>query len=192
MNERCPWCGDDPLYQYYHDHEWGVPNHDERSLFECLNLEGAQAGLSWITVLRKRKHYRRVFDGFDAEKIARYDERKVADLLVDSGIIRNRLKVAATIGNAQAYLALRDKGLTLDQYLWGFVEGKPQINHYRTLQEVPTTTALAQAMSKDLKKRGFRFVGPTIVYAFMQATGMVNDHLTSCPRHRDLNPGVQS
>jgi len=186
MNDRCPWCGDDPLYQHYHDHEWGVPDHDDRSLFECLNLEGAQAGLSWITVLRKREHYRQVFDGFDAEKVARYDEAKVAALLADPGIIRNRLKVAATIGNAQAYLALRDEGLTLSDFLWDFVDGSPQINHFRSLNEVPATTPVAEAMSKALKKRGFKFVGPTIVYAFMQATGMVNDHLTSCPRYRDL------
>ena len=186
MNDRCPWCGDDPLYQHYHDHEWGVPDHDDRSLFECLNLEGAQAGLSWITVLRKREHYRQVFDGFDAEKVVRYDEAKVAALLADPGIIRNRLKVAATIGNAQAYLTLRDEGLTLSDLLWDFVDGSPQINHFRSLKEVPVTTPVAEAMSKALKKRGFKFVGPTIVYAFMQATGMVNDHLTSCPRYRDL------
>ncbi len=187
MKDRCPWCGDDPLYQQYHDEEWGVPDHDDRSLFECLNLEGAQAGLSWITVLRKRDHYRQVFDGFDAEKIARYDDAKVAALLADPGIIRNRLKVAATIGNAQAYLTLREQGRTLSDYLWAFVDGKPQINHFRTLQDVPVTTPVAEAMSKNLKKRGFRFVGPTIVYAFMQATGMVNDHLIGCPRHRDLS-----
>ena len=185
MNDRCPWCGDDPLYQHYHDHEWGVPDHDERSLFECLNLEGAQAGLSWITVLRKREHYRQVFDGFDAEKVARYDEAKVAALLADPGIIRNRLKVAATIGNAQAYLTLRDEGLNLSDFLWDFVDGSPQINHFRSLKEVPATTPVAEAMSKALKKRGFKFVGPTIVYAFMQATGMVNDHLVQCPQHHE-------
>jgi DNA-3-methyladenine glycosylase I len=187
MNERCPWCGDDPLYQHYHDHEWGVPEYDDRALFECLNLEGAQAGLSWITVLRKREHYRKVFDGFDAEKIVRYDDRKVVALLQDAGIIRNRLKVAATIGNARSYLALRDEGLTLSDFLWDFVDGSPQINHFHTLKEVPAVTPVAEAMSKVLKKRGFKFVGPTIVYAFMQATGMVNDHLTTCPRHRDLS-----
>ena len=187
MNDRCPWCGDDPLYQHYHDHEWGVPEYDDRALFECLNLEGAQAGLSWITVLRKREHYRKVFDGFDAEKIARYDDSKVAALLQDAGIIRNRLKVAATIGNAQSYLALRDQGQTLSDFLWDFVDGQPQINHFHTLKEVPASTPVAEAMSKALKKRGFKFVGPTIVYAFMQATGMVNDHLTTCPRHRDLS-----
>jgi DNA-3-methyladenine glycosylase I len=186
MNERCPWCGDDPLYQHYHDHEWGVPEYDDRALFECLNLEGAQAGLSWITVLRKREHYRKVFDGFDAEKIVRYDDRKLAALLQDPGIIRNRLKVAATIGNARSYLALREEGRTLSDFLWDFMEGQPQINHFRTLKEVPASTPVADAMSKALKKRGFKFVGPTIVYAFMQATGMVNDHLISCPRHRDL------
>ena len=186
MKDRCPWCGDDPLYQHYHDHEWGVPEYEDQALFECLNLEGAQAGLSWITVLRKREHYRQVFDGFDAQKIARYDDRKVAALLQDPGIIRNRLKVAATIGNARSYLALREEGRTLSDFLWDFMEGQPQINHFRTLKEVPASTPVADAMSKALKKRGFKFVGPTIVYAFMQATGMVNDHLTSCPRHRDL------
>ncbi len=186
MNDRCPWCGDDPLCQHYHDHEWGVPEYEDQALFECLNLEGAQAGLSWITVLRKREHYRQVFDGFDAQKIARYDDRKVAALLQDPGIIRNRLKVAATIGNARSYLALREEGRTLSDFLWDFMEGQPQINHFRTLKEVPASTPVAEAMSKALKKRGFKFVGPTIVYAFMQATGMVNDHLTTCPRHREL------
>ncbi len=186
MNDRCPWCGDDPLYKHYHDHEWGVPEYEDQALFECLNLEGAQAGLSWITVLRKREHYRQVFDGFDAQKIARYDDRKVAALLQDPGIIRNRLKVAATIGNARSYLALREEGRTLSDFLWDFMERQPQINHFRTLKEVLATTPVAEAMSKALKKRGFKFVGPTIVYAFMQATGMVNDHLTTCPRHRDL------
>ena len=186
MDGRGPGCGVVPLYLHYHAHEWGVPDHDVRSLFECLILRGAQTWLSWITVLRKRERYRQVFDGFDAEKVARYDEAKVAALLADPGIIRNRLKVAATIGNAQAYLTLRDEGLTLSDFLWDFVDGSPQINHFRSLKEVPATTPVAEAMSKALKKRGFKFVGPTIVYAFMQATGMVNDHLTSCPRHRDL------
>ncbi len=180
MNDRCPWCGDDPLYQHYHDHEWGVPEYEDQALFECLNLEGAQAGLSWVTVLRKREHYRQVFDGFDAQKIARYDDRKVAALLQDPGIIRNRLKVAATIGNARSYLALREEGRTLSDFLWDFMEGQPQINHFRTLKEVPASTPVADAMSKALKKRGFKFVGPTIVYAFMQAMGLVNDHAEGC------------
>ncbi len=184
--ERCPWCGEDPLYQHYHDHEWGVPEYDDRALFECLNLEGAQAGLSWITVLRKRERYREVFDGFDAEKIVRYDEAKVAELLADPGIIRNRLKVRATMGNARAYLDLQEEGRSFAEYLWGFVDGKPQINHFASMKEVPVATPQAEAMSKALKKRGFKFVGPTIVYAFMQAVGMVNDHLVSCPRHREL------
>lgn len=187
MKDRCPWCGDDPLYQHYHDHEWGVPDYDDRSLFECLNLEGAQAGLSWITVLRKRDRYREVFDRFDAEKIVRYDEGKVAELLADPGIIRNRLKVRATIGNARAYLDLKEEGRTFSDFLWDFVDGSPQINHFASLKQVPAATPQAEAMSKALKKRGFKFVGPTIVYAFMQATGMVNDHLTSCPRHRELS-----
>ena len=186
MKDRCPWCGDDPLYQRYHDEEWGVPEYDDQTLFECLNLEGAQAGLSWITVLRKREHYRQVFDGFDPEKIARYDEAKVAALLADPGIIRNRLKVAATIGNAQAFLAMRDRGQSLSGFLWDFVDGTPTINHFATLAEVPALTPTAEAMSKALKKAGFKFVGPTIAYAFMQAVGMVNDHLITCPRHREV------
>lgn len=185
--ERCPWCGTDPLYQHYHDHEWGVPEYDEQALFECLNLEGAQAGLSWITVLRKRDRYRQVFDGFDAERIVRYGEVKVAELLADPGIIRNRLKVRATIGNARAYLELREEGRSFSDFLWDFVDGSPQINHFSSMKEVPAATPQAEAMSKALKKRGFKFVGPTIVYAFMQATGMVNDHLTSCPRHKALS-----
>ncbi|MDX1803692.1 MAG: DNA-3-methyladenine glycosylase I [Alcanivorax sp.] len=185
--EPCPWCGDDPLYRHYHDHEWGVPEYDDRALFECLNLEGAQAGLSWITVLRKREHYRQVFDGFEAQKIARYDEAKVAELLADPGIIRNRLKVAATIGNARAYLQLQEQGHSFSDFLWGFVDGRPRINHFERLDQVPAKTPEAEALSKALKTRGFKFVGPTIVYAFMQATGMVNDHLLSCPRHSALS-----
>lgn len=185
--ERCPWCGTDPLYVAYHDQEWGVPEHDERRLFECLILEGAQAGLSWITVLRKRENYRRALDGFDPEAIARYDEMKVAALLQDSGLIRNRLKMHAVVNNAQAYLALREAGLSLDALVWDFVDGEPRINHFETLSQVPTTTATAEALSKTLKKRGFQFVGPTITYAFMQAAGLVNDHLVNCPRHQALS-----
>lgn len=184
--ERCPWCGNDPLYMAYHDNEWGVPEHDDRRLFEFLILEGVQAGLSWITVLRKRENYRRAMDGFDAQKIARYDEHKMAALLTDAGLVRNRLKMRAAVDNAQVYLALRDEGKTLDGLLWQYVEGQPVINHYRSIAEVPATTPVAERISKDLKKRGFRFVGPTIMYAFMQAAGLVNDHLVSCPRHRQL------
>lgn len=184
--ERCPWCGNDPLYMAYHDNEWGVPEHDDRRLFEFLVLEGAQAGLSWITVLRKRENYRRAMDGFDPERIARYDQHKLDALLSDAGLIRNRLKMTAAIGNAQAYLALREGGATLDQVLWDHVDGAPVVHRRRTIAEVPATTPVAERMSKDLKKRGFRFVGPTIMYAFMQAAGLVNDHLVSCPRHREL------
>ncbi len=184
--ERCPWCGNDPLYMAYHDNEWGVPEHDDRRLFEFLILEGVQAGLSWITVLRKRDNYRRAMDGFDAGKIARYDERKMASLLADAGLIRNRLKMQAAVDNARVYLALRDAGETLDDLLWRYVDGQPVINHYRSIAEVPAITPTAERISKDFKKRGFRFVGPTIMYAFMQAAGLVNDHLVSCPRHRQL------
>lgn len=185
-HQRCWWCGDDPLYQAYHDHEWGVPIHDEQGLFEFLCLEGAQAGLSWITVLRKREHYRMVFDQFDAHKIARYDEAKTSALLADPGIIRNRLKVHGFVKNARAYLAMLDEGLTLDGYLWGFVDGTTIQNNLQSPRQVPANTPLSDAMSKDLKKRGFTFVGTTICYAFMQAAGMVNDHLSDCFRFEDL------
>ena len=170
----------------YHDTEWGVPCHDERTLFEFLVLEGAQAGLSWITILRKRENYRRAFDGFDAARIARYGEADVTRLLGDPGIVRNRLKIAAAIGNARATLELHESGDTLDQLLWRFVDGRPRINHWRSPAEVPAITAEAEALSKELKRRGFRFIGPTVIYAHMQATGMVNDHLVSCPRHAQL------
>lgn len=183
---RCPWCGDDPLYVAYHDNEWGVPCHDERKLFEFLLLEGAQAGLSWLTILRKRENYRRAFAAFDVEAIARYGERDVTRLLNDAGIVRNRLKIAAAIDNAHATLRLYDQGDTLDRLLWQFVDGRPRINRWRTLDEVPAVTPEATAMAKELKQRGFRFVGPTVMYAYMQATGMVNDHLLSCPRHAAL------
>lgn len=184
--ERCPWCGDDPLYVAYHDTEWGVPCHDERTLFEFLILEGAQAGLSWITILRKRENYRRAFDNFDPARIARYGESDVARLLADAGIVRNRLKIAASIGNARATLELYEKGTTLDQLLWQFVDGRSRLNHWHSLAEVPAITSEAEALSKELKRRGFRFIGPTVIYAHMQATGMVNDHLVSCPRHAEL------
>lgn len=183
---RCAWCGDDPLYQDYHDREWGVPLHDERALFEFLLLEGAQAGLSWITILRKRENYRRAFDGFDPQAIARYDEGKIAGLLGDPGIVRNRLKVAAAIGNARAYLALREECGNVDAWLWQFVDGRPQQNRWQSLAEVPASTAESDAMSRALAKRGFKFVGSTICYAFMQAVGMVNDHTTDCFRHASL------
>jgi DNA-3-methyladenine glycosylase I len=170
----------------YHDTEWGVPLHDDRALFEFLILEGAQAGLSWSTILNKRENYRAAFDGFDARKIARYDGRRVASLLGNAGIVRNRLKVEAAVANAQAFLAVQKGFGSFDAYLWRFVEGKPVRNAWRTVAEVPARTAMSDAMSKDLVKRGFRFVGSTICYAHMQATGMVNDHLVSCFRYAEL------
>ncbi len=183
---RCRWAGADPLYIAYHDREWGVPLHDEQRLFEMLILEGAQAGLSWITILKKREGYRAAFDGFDPRKMARYDARKVRALLDNPGIVRNRLKVAAAIRNAEALLALQAQEGSLDDYLWRFVDGKPIINRWRSLEEVPPRTPLSDAISKDLARRGFKFVGSTICYAFMQAVGMVNDHTTDCFRHREL------
>ena len=183
---RCPWCGDQDIYVAYHDQEWGVPLHDERGLFEFLVLEGAQAGLSWATILNKRPGYRRAFDDFDAERIARYGESDVARLMTDPGIVRNRLKIAAAIVNARATLALRQAAGGLDAYFWGFVDGRPIQNAWTDLSQVPARTALSDTLSRDLKRRGFKFVGPTIVYAFMQATGLVNDHLTGCFRHAEL------
>ncbi|MCP4876800.1 MAG: DNA-3-methyladenine glycosylase I [Gammaproteobacteria bacterium] len=184
--KRCWWCGDDELYQQYHDFEWGVPVHDDRLLFEFICLEGAQAGLSWITILRKREHYRRVFDNFDAEKIARYKDAKIAKLLQDAGIVRNKLKVNGFVKNARAFLELREQGKSFDEYLWGFVDGKTVQNHCKRMDQVPANTEISDAMSKDLKKRGFTFVGSTICYAFMQAAGLVNDHIEDCYRHREL------
>jgi DNA-3-methyladenine glycosylase I len=183
---RCPWSGTDPLYVEYHDREWGVPVHDDPKLFEFLVLEGMQAGLSWLTILRKRENFRRAFAGFDAEKIASFDARKIKQLLADPGIIRNKLKILATIGNAKAYLAVRKELGSFDKYLWQFVGGKPKINRRRTIGQIPARTSESDAMSEDLKKRGFKFVGSTICYAHMQATGMVNDHVTSCFRYREL------
>ena len=182
---RCRWATGE-LNIPYHDEEWGVPLHDDRGLFELLILEGAQAGLSWDTVLMKRARYRQVFDGFDVEKVARYDKRKVRELLKDAGIIRNRLKIAATISNAQAFLKVQEEFGSFDKYIWQFVGGKPKQNAWKTHKRLPAKTTESDAMSKDLKKRGFRFVGSTICYAFMQPTGMVNDHLVSCFRHTDL------
>ncbi|MDO9602633.1 MAG: DNA-3-methyladenine glycosylase I [Rhodocyclaceae bacterium] len=184
--ERCPWCGNDPLYVAYHDREWGVPCHDERTLFEFLILEGAQAGLSWLTILKKRENYRRAFDHFAVEKIARYGEPDVARLLDDAGIVRNRLKIAAAIANARATLALYESGSSLDSLFWQFVDGQPVTNRWQRLDEVPVYTPVAEALAKELKQRGFRFVGPTVIYSHMQATGMVNDHLVTCPRHKAL------
>ena len=182
---RCRWAGNEWNVPY-HDREWGVPVHDDRVLFEFLILEGAQAGLSWDTILRKRERYREVLDHFDAARIARYDARKVRSLLADPGIVRNRLKISATIGNAKSFLAVQKEFGSFDSYIWRFVGGKPQVNHWSIHQKVPAKTAESDAMSKDLKKRGFRFVGSTICYAFMQATGMVNDHLINCFRYRQV------
>jgi DNA-3-methyladenine glycosylase I len=184
--ERCPWCEGFDLYREYHDTEWGVPLRDDRALFELLILEGAQAGLSWSTVLKKRENYRRAFDAFDVTRIARYDDAKVASLLADPGIIRNRAKVAATIQNARSLLALTADGRSFSDFLWQFVGGEPIQNQWLSLTEVPARSAAADAMSKALLKAGFKFVGPTICYAFMQASGMVNDHLLSCPRHAEV------
>ncbi len=184
---RCPWCGDDPLYRAYHDHEWGVPLHDDTRLFEMLTLEGAQAGLSWLTILRKRDGYRRAFAGFDPRTVAAFDDLDVARLLADPGIVRNRLKVASTISNARAVLEVQARYGSLDSYLWHFVGGVPIINRWDAMGQLPASTALSDAMSKELKRIGFRFVGSTICYAFMQATGMVNDHLKECFCYEKIN-----
>jgi len=181
--DRCPWCGSDPVYVAYHDEEGGVPEFDDRALYEKLMLDGFQAGLSWITILRKRDAFRAAFDGFDPEIIARYDARKVGSLMRNERIVRNRAKIEASVGNARAYLTIREHQ-SFSGYLWDFVEGKPKQNRFRSMAQVPAETALAQKISKDLRQRGFKFVGPTIVYAFMQAVGMVNDHLVSCHRHQ--------
>ena len=180
---RCPWATNDPLYLAYHDEEWGVPVHDDRTLFEFLLLEGAQAGLSWITILRKRDAYRRAFANFDPAAVAAFDEERIAALLADPGIVRNRLKIRAAVDNARAFLALQGEWGSFDAYVWGFVGGQPIVNQWKSLREVPAETAESRALSADLKRRGFRFVGPTIIYAYMQAVGMVNDHLVTCFRH---------
>ena len=181
--DACPWCGQDPLYRRYHDTEWGVPVHDDAMLFEFLVLEGAQAGLSWLTVLRKREHYRQAFEGFDAERVAAFGEARIEALLQDSGLIRNRLKITSAVSNARAFLDVQSRFGSFERYIWDFVDGRPLVNRFASMAEVPAVTPLAETISRDLKRRGFRFVGPTIVYAHMQATGMVNDHLTACPRH---------
>jgi len=187
MIERCEWAGNDELYQNYHDHEWGVPEFDDEKLFEMLILEGAQAGLSWITVLRKRENYRMAFDQFDVSKIVTYDDKKIEQLLQNPGIIRNRLKVQSVITNALAYREIKAKGDTFSEYIWSFVDGKPIINRWQSLKELPAYTSESDAMSKDLKKRGFKFVGSTICYAFMQAVGMVNDHIVTCFRYDEVD-----
>ncbi len=186
MKKKCEWAGSDPLYVEYHDEEWGVPEHDDRNLFELLILEGAQAGLSWWTVLKKRMNYKKAFDNFNAKKIAQYDKNKIKELLHNEGIIRNRLKVEATVQNAKAFLDVQKEFGSFDTYLWGFVNGKPIKNAWRKMQDIPPKTDISDAMSKDLKKRGFKFAGSTICYAFMQAAGMVNDHVVSCFRHNEV------
>jgi DNA-3-methyladenine glycosylase I len=183
---RCSWCGDDPLYVSYHDNEWGVPVRDDSTLFEFLILEGAQAGLAWITILRKRDGYRAAFDGFDPERVARFDDERIKNLLEDPGIVRNRLKVASAVTNARAFLAVQEEYGTFADYIWSFTGGRPIQNAWRSLDQIPATTPLAETISRDLKKRGFRFVGPTIVYAHMQATGMVNDHVVGCFRYPEV------
>ena len=180
---RCPWPGTDPLYVAYHDDEWGVAERDDRALYEKLVLDGFQAGLSWITILRKREAFRRAFDGFAPEKIARYSKKKVEALMQDAGIVRNRMKIEGAVASARAWLEIMEKSAGFSPFLWKFVEGKPIVNRYKTMSEIPAETEISRIISKELKAHGFKFCGPTIIYAFMQATGMVNDHLTSCPRH---------
>jgi DNA-3-methyladenine glycosylase I len=184
--KRCPWCESFELYSEYHDTEWGVPLYDSRALFELLILEGAQAGLSWATILKKRENYRRAFDGFDPALIASYGDDKVASLLADAGIVRNRAKIAAAIQNARAYLTVTAGGQSFSNFLWQFVDGRPLQNEWQAMTEVPAQTAQSVAMSKALARAGFKFIGPTICYAFMQSSGMVNDHLVSCPRHAEV------
>jgi DNA-3-methyladenine glycosylase I len=189
MLTRCDWAGSDPMYVAYHDEEWGVPVHDDRILFEFLILEGMQAGLSWSTILRKRENFRQAFDQFEPELIACYDHRKIKELMADAGIIRNLRKIESAISNAQAFLAVQDEFGSFDAYLWQFVGGNPIVNAWRSMHEIPTQTVEAVTMSKDLVKRGFRFVGPTICYAHMQATGMVNDHIIACFRYLECQEG---
>ena len=184
---RCAWCSDDPLYQQYHDEEWGVPSHDDQHLFEMLILEGAQAGLNWLTILKKREGYRQAFDDFSAEKMARYTPKKIERLLQNPAIIRNRLKVNAAISNAQHYLGVLDEYDSFADFIWQFVDGRPIKNKWKTMKSVPATTSQSDAMSKSLKKRGFKFVGSTICYAYMQAVGMVNDHTVDCFRYREID-----
>ena len=183
---RCPWCLGEAIYTRYHDREWGVPLKNGRKLFEYLILDGAQAGLSWLTILKRREAYRRAFDGFDPEKMARYGEKDIARLLADEGIIRNRLKIQSAIGNARAYCKMEEDGEKFSKWLWNWVDGKPVINHWKTLAEIPSSTKLSEDISRELKKKGFTFVGPTIIYAFIQAAGLVNDHLVDCWRRQNL------
>lgn len=182
---RCSWCGDDPLYQHYHDSEWGLPCYDDKTLFEFLVLEGAQAGLSWITILRRREHYRRAFADFNAPKIAAFDKQDIARLLADKGIIRNRLKIESTVSNARLFLELQDEFGSFANFFWRYVDGKPIVNHWREGSKIPASTPLSDTISKDMKKRGFKFFGTIICYAHLQAMGMVNDHLVDCFRYRE-------
>ena len=182
-HSRCPWPGTDPFYVAYHDEEWGVPERDDRALYEKLILDGFQAGLSWITILRKRESFRRAFDNFAPEKVARYSKKKVEALMRDEGIVRNRMKIEGSIASARAWLQVMETGAGFSSFLWDFVDGKPVVNRYTKMSQIPAETEQSRAISKELKARGFKFCGPTIIYAFMQATGMVNDHLISCPRH---------
>ena len=185
---RCPWPGQDPIYVAYHDDEWGVPEFDDRALFEKLVLDGFQAGLSWITILRKRDNFRRAFDGFEPAKIARYTPKKVERLMQDPGIVRNRLKIEGTVLSARAWLKIMEEGPGFSKFLWDFVDGRPQVNHLDSIKKAPAETELSRKISKELARRGFKFCGPTIVYAFMQAVGMVNDHLVTCFRHPEFAP----
>lgn len=183
---RCPWCGEHPLYVRYHDEEWGVPLHDDRAFFELLVLEGAQAGLSWFTILKRRQGYRAAYEGFVPERVAAFDAAKMAALATDARIIRNRAKIAASVANAKAYLAVQEAFGSFDAYFWRFVDGRPLVGHWTEIGQIPASTPLSEQISRDLKTRGFGFVGPTIVYAFLQTTGLVNDHLTGCFRYREL------
>ena len=183
---RCNWSVSDPIYIKYHDKEWGVPVHNDRKLFEMIVLDGAQAGLSWLTILKKRKNYRKAFDNFDPNKVAKYDKRKIAQLLKNEGIVRNKLKVESAVTNAKAFLMLKEEFKTFDNYIWKFVGGKTKVNSWKTLKDIPATSKESDAMSKDLKERGFKFVGSTICYAFMQAAGLVNDHTVDCFRYKEL------
>ena len=187
MKTRCRWAGTDPLYIEYHDTEWGVPVHDDRRFFEFLILEGAQAGLSWLTVLKKRPNYLKAFDNFDPRKVAAYNHRKIKELIANPGIIRNRLKIEAAVQNARSFLDVQQEFGSFDKYIWQFVGGKPLKNSWQTIAEIPGQSAASAAMSTDLKKRGFKFVGPTICYAFMQATGLVNDHIVNCFRYKEVS-----
>ena len=188
--QRCAWCGDDSLYVAYHDTEWGVPVYDDKTLFEFLLLETFQAGLSWITILRKRENFRKAFDAFDYKKIAKYDQQKIDSLLENAGIIRNKLKVKSAVTNAQAFIKVQEEFGSFSKYIWGFVDGKPIQNELKSLEGAPANTPLSDTISKDLKKRGFKFVGSTVVYAHMQATGMVNDHVASCFRYEEIKKGL--